>query len=307
CTRCAGSCDLTDILRRNTADSDNGDRDRVCDCVEPVDTDGFFADVLGPRAEHGAAADVVGAVLLCAPGGFRVVGRKADQQVRCDPARGMNRQVVRPEVHAVGTGCERDVHAVVDEQERAVATHERVQLTRFLEERGGSRGLVAQLNRGRTRIEGGGHDVGYATRRGECDVGDDDEPQVERWAFRPGRAHGVPVVSARGAAFRAAARSRCAAAFARLCSASERVNTWLPSGRATKYRWRAESGASTASIARALGEAIGPGGSPRLRYVLYGLSATLSIAAYSSRSRWTPRAYCTVGSAWSGIPMRSRL
>src|SRR5690606_7149678 len=60
------------------------------------------------------------------------------------------------------------------------------------------------------------------------------------------------------------------------CSSKVRRNSCLPSGRATKYMKSTSAGSMAASMLALPGDAIGPGGSPGCRYVLYGESISRS-------------------------------
>src|SRR5690606_25986556 len=84
--------------------------------------DALLTHILGRRAEHGAAADVVCALRLEPLRGRRIVGRRTDQEGsrRGAPCH-VDGQVARPEVYAVGVRGERDIETVVDEEQRIVA------------------------------------------------------------------------------------------------------------------------------------------------------------------------------------------
>ncbi|NCW45369.1 MAG: hypothetical protein EBV77_07830 [Gemmatimonadaceae bacterium] len=82
------------------------------------------------------------------------------------------------------------------------------------------------------------------------------------------------------------------------------MNTWLPSARATKNRYGTSAGASAAAILASPGLAMGPGGRPGYRYVLYRDSTSRSL--YSTRPTCCGSAYCTVGSACNNMRFFTR-
>src|SRR5690606_14301409 len=76
-------------------------------------------------------------------------------------------------------GGEGDVEAIVDEEERAEASRQRLEAQGPLVELAGRRMLVAELYGGRPRLEGREHHVVHGPRRGDPLVGYDDQPEVE--------------------------------------------------------------------------------------------------------------------------------
>ena len=108
-----------DVLRGDAADGDDGDPDPAPHGREHLEAAGRVARLLGPGGEHGAETDVVGSVPFRRFGLFRAVGGDADEPVAHQRPRGLQGQVVLPQVHAVGPGGQRDVHAVVDDEEAA--------------------------------------------------------------------------------------------------------------------------------------------------------------------------------------------
>ena len=108
------------VLFVDAADGDDWNCHSRADFFEHVDAPGAVAGVFGLGAEHGAEADVVGAVALRLPRLLDVVGGDADDFVAQQFASGVERQVVLSEVHAVGVACHGDIGAVVDDQTAVV-------------------------------------------------------------------------------------------------------------------------------------------------------------------------------------------
>ena len=117
-----GGGEEVDVLHGDATDPNDRDIHGARHRLEPLGSDPFVPDILlRGRAEHGAAPDVVGAGGLGVPGGVGVIDGYTDQERRWrDLSRSGEREVVRPEVDAVGTGGEGDVEAVVDEEERRI-------------------------------------------------------------------------------------------------------------------------------------------------------------------------------------------
>ena len=228
----AGGRDPGGVGGGDAADGDDGDLDGLGDGGEGLGPDALVADILGSGAEDGATADVVGAGVGGVAGAGGVVGGVADVEGRgaCrvavgGAASGRDGQVVGPEVDAVGLGGEGDVDAVVDEEEGVVGACQVAEAGRLAEQVGGVGVFVAELDGGRAGLEGEGDGPLDAAVAGEPGVGYDDEPEVRDGPQReplPG------VVSWPWL------RSRWIRALSRLWSARWRLNTWLPSSRATK-------------------------------------------------------------------------
>ena len=115
-----------------------------------------------------------------APSERRVVRGEAHQELRrSGAAHRLHGQIVGAEVHAVGSGGQGYVDAVVDEEECAVLTGEGQKPARLLEQRARVRGLVAELDGRRAGLQRRPHDVQQVARRGQAAIGDDDQPKID--------------------------------------------------------------------------------------------------------------------------------
>ena len=153
---------------------------------------------------------------------FRVVRGGADEKsFRHNGSYGRDRNIVWPDMHSVRTDGERNVYAVVNEEQGPRRTSDR-------EKRppGGSQlaswcGFFTELNRGCTSGNRRLHDVEDCSRLRDIRVGDDDQPKtVTEISGRHVSDYDAPRVR-----YQAPSLARRELALAALCSANVAVKT----------------------------------------------------------------------------------
>jgi hypothetical protein len=141
-----GADDLRYIVHGDPSDSDEGHGDVRAYAPEKLGADEPEAR-LRPGGEHAAHGDIVRSVVPRVAGLVLVVGGHAEEHARAQqPSRLARGQVVLPHVDAVGLDGQRQIHAVIDDEEAAGLAAPASQVPRDRVELNGRQALLAELD-----------------------------------------------------------------------------------------------------------------------------------------------------------------